>query len=367
VGFTNVVWESRSTEQLARDLTDGPGPASVGQAGAGWVRVANEIASASADFDTIVERLRAAWAGQAATAALQRLEEFGQWLQAISLNAAANGQRAEQAAAANTVAVLAMPSVSEAIQAKASADMMASLAAYNGAVLTGRFAEFDEAASAHQANAAAVMHQYEDAVSDLAAPWDQPPPPQMSKADAANAQRGGADTAGGGGGSTATGGAGSGAPVMPLAPMLAHDGVKTSAAPKDLQQARFASGGSSGAGLGGMGSGYAPMAAGLGRGEQDRDYASTQPAGALQGAGDPAASPAESAQPWLPAAAHHDTPLTVSAVSWGPDTALFDEPPAPPQPPPPEGVADDPPPTLERMDNRWISPPVIGVDRGLRL
>jgi len=34
-----------------------------------------------------------------------------------------------------------MPSVSEAIEAKAAQDMMASLAAYNGAVLTGNFAD----------------------------------------------------------------------------------------------------------------------------------------------------------------------------------------------------------------------------------
>ena len=174
MGFTNVVWASRSTEQLARDLTDGPGPASVGGAGAAWVRVANEFASVSADFDKLRGRLRTVWESQASSAAAQRLDEFGKWLQAVSLSAAANGQRAEEAAVANTVAVMAMPSVSEAIEAKAAQDMMASLAAYNGAVLTGNFAEFDEAATADQANAAAVMNQYEEAVAHLAQPWEQP-------------------------------------------------------------------------------------------------------------------------------------------------------------------------------------------------
>jgi len=164
VGFTNVVWASRSTEQLARDLTDGPGPGSVGGTGAAWVRVANEFAGISSDFDKLVTRLRTVWDSQASSAAVQRLEEFGKWLQAVSLNAAANGQRAEEAAVANTVAVLAMPSVSEAIEAKAAQDMMASLAAYNGAVLTGNFAEFDEAATADQANAAAVISSQQGAL-----------------------------------------------------------------------------------------------------------------------------------------------------------------------------------------------------------
>ncbi len=233
MGFTNVVWASRSTEQLARDLTDGPGPASVGRAGAAWVRVANELASVSGDFDKLLARLRTVWDSQASSAAVQRLEEFGKWLQAVSLSAAANGQRAEEAAVANTVAVLAMPSVSEAVEARASQDMMASLAAYNGAVLTGRFAEFDEAATADQANAAAVMTQYEEAVAQMAQPWEQPPPPEVSKGNALAAEQSGQ---GEGGGGAAGGGAGAGGmPAMPLSPMLAN-GLKSSAEPKGLQR-----------------------------------------------------------------------------------------------------------------------------------
>ena len=148
MGFTNVVWESRSTVQLARDLTDGPGPASVGEAGAAWVRVANEFAAVSADFDKMVERLKTSWEGESSTAAARKLEAFGKWLHDMTLAAATNGQHAEEAAVANTEAVLAMPTVSEALQAKDVQDMMASLAAYNGAVLNGNFAELDETARA---------------------------------------------------------------------------------------------------------------------------------------------------------------------------------------------------------------------------
>jgi hypothetical protein len=362
VGFTNVVWSSRSTEQLARDLTDGPGPTSVGGAGAAWVRVANEFAGISTDFDKLVARLRAVWDSQASGAAVQRLEEFGKWLQAASLSAAGNGQRAEEAAVANTVAVLAMPSVSEAIEAKTAQDMMASLAAYNGAILTGNFAEFDEAATADQANAAAVMSQYEDAVAALAQPWDQPLPPDVAKGPAGGAE--GADAtsgAGGAGGGAAAGGA---APAVPLLPMLPN-AVKSTAEAKALEKTGFASTGSgSASGIGGAP--YAPMGA-MGRaGDHRGDYESTQPAAALDGAGEPAAGLTDSGQPWLPAAEQNDAPFTVSSVSWGPDTAVFDEL-AAPEGPQPEGFADPPTPTLDQVDNGWVSPPVIGVDRELRL
>ncbi|MGV0744144.1 PPE domain-containing protein [Mycolicibacterium sp. XJ870] len=357
MGFTNVAWESRSTEQLARDLTDGPGPASVGGAGAAWIRVANELANVSTDFDKLVARLRTAWDSQASSAAAQRLEEFGKWLQAVSLSAAGNGQRAEEAAVANTVAVLAMPSVSEAIEAKTAQDMMASLAAYNGAVLTGSFAEFDAAATADQANAAAVMHQYEEAVAPLAQPWEQPVPPQVSKGNALKAEHG---SSGEPGGSGASGGSAA-VPPPPLAPMFAP-GINSSADPKALQKTGFAgTGGSSGAGMGGAP--YAPMAA-MGRNDQGRDYESVQPASALDGAGEPGAGLSDAGQSWLPAAEQNE--FTVSNVSWGPDTAIFDEL-ATPEAPAGEGFADEPERTLEQVDNRWVSPPVIGVDRGLNL
>jgi hypothetical protein len=362
VGFTNVVWESRSTEQLARDLTDGPGPASVGGAGAAWVRVANEFASISGDFDKLVARLKAVWDSQASKAAVHRLEEFGQWLQAVSLSAAANGQRAEEAAVANTVAVLAMPSVSEAVETKTAQDMMASLAAYNGAILTGSFAEFDEAATADQANAAAVMSQYEDAVSTLAQPWQQPQPPEVSKGNALDAENSGTES---GGGATGGGGAGgAAAPAIPLLPMTPNE-VKATAEAKSLQRTGFASAGGTGGGTGVGGAPYAPMGA-MGRGDHRGDYESTQPAAALDGAGEHGAGLTDTGQAWLPAAEQNDSQFTVSNVSWGPDTAVFDELAVPDQPQP-EGFADEPGRTLEQIDNSWVAPPVLGVDRELKL
>jgi hypothetical protein len=366
MGFTNVAWEARSTEQLARDLTDGPGPRTVGDAGAAWVRIANEFASVSADFDRLVERLRTAWDSAAATAATQRLEEFSRWLRAASLSAAANGQRAEEAAVANTVAIMAMPSVAEAVEAQAARDMMASLSAYNGAVLTGRFAEFDEAATADHANAAAVMTQYEEAVAHLATPWEQPPPPQVTNSDALRAETGGTEQ-----GAGAASGGGSGgipaAPVMPLSPAVAAT-VGSSADPKNLRGAGFTAGAGGAGGGSGMGGGYAPMAGAMGRADQQRDYESVQPAAQLEGAGEAGAGLSAGDSAWMPATAPNDAPFQVSSTSWGPDTSVFDDlvVPAdgPGEDPPGGGFLDDP---AEDSSGEWATTPVLGVDRELRL
>lgn len=110
---------------------------------------------------------------------------------------------------------------------------------------------------------------------------------------------------------------------------------------------------------------FAPMGA-MGRGDQNHGYESTQPAAALEGAGEATAGVSDSGQSWLPSTAENDSPFMVSSVSWGPDTAVFDEL-AVPDEGQPEAFADEPERTLEQVDDRWVSPPVIGVDRGLTL
>jgi hypothetical protein len=104
----------------------------------------------------------------------------------------------------------------------------------------------------------------------------------------------------------------------------------------------------------------------MGRGDQNGDYESTQPAAALDGAGESGAGLSDSGVSWLPSAEQNDAPFMVSSVSWGPDTAVFDEL-AVPEEPAAEGYAQEPGRTLEQVDNRWVSPPVIGVDRELNL
>jgi hypothetical protein len=355
MGFTNVVWESRSTAELARDLTDGPGPGSVGEAGAAWVRVADELAAVSADYDTMVERLKSAWQSQGSAAMVRKLEAHGKWLREMSLAAAANGQRAEQAAVANTEAVMSMPTVAEAVRSQDMQDMMASLAAYNGAILNGQFAEFDEASRTQQTSAATVMRQYEDAVTELAQPWLPPAtgevPPEATAPDDQSGAAGGA-RAGGAGGAA-------GVPPMPLAAWSAPE-VKTGSEAKSSH--RSASVGAQSR-MGAMGAGgYAPMGA-HGRNGDDREYESTRPAGTLEGGGEPSASVSDFGPSWQPAA--QPAPFTVSNVSWGPDSALFDELVVPDEPETPE-FAEGPDSTGNEFASGW-APPVIGADGQVRL
>ncbi|OBJ01692.1 PPE domain-containing protein [Mycobacterium sp. 1465703.0] len=188
MGFTNVAWELRSTERLARDLSDGPGLTSIGQAGAAWVRVADEWTRIAAEFGAVVDKLKDSFSSQGADAVVRKLQEFGAWLASVAVSAADNGERAEQAAVAYSVAVLGMPSVSQVIQAKTAHNLMASLAADNGTVLTGQFAEFAEALGAYRNAASAVMYQYEDACSGVGVPWPQPVVPDAVNGAALSAE-----------------------------------------------------------------------------------------------------------------------------------------------------------------------------------
>ncbi|WP_193047691.1 PPE domain-containing protein [Mycolicibacterium baixiangningiae] len=361
MGFTNVAWESRSTEQLARDLTEGPGPTPAGQAGAGWVRVANELAAVAEDYQRLADQLTGAFESGSAEAVVRRIQDFGNWLRAMSLSAAGNGQRAEEAAVAHSVAILAMPTVSEAVEAQTARDVMASLAAYNGAILNGRFAEFDEAADADQTNAAAVMQQYEDSCSGFAEPWDQPPPPDVSNGSARAAERE-TQAASGDGAGHGGGGVGAGGAAVPPAPL----GAFRVTAVKSSGEARHASAGAAvsstsagaGTGMGGMG-GYGPMAAGMGRSVDSREHESALGTETLAGGGEPEAGLADGGTNWLPATAKSDAPLLVSNVSWGPTSSAFDGLVLPSEPEAPT-YADPPEATLEQVSDHWVTPAVIG-------
>lgn len=359
MGFTNVAWESRSATQLARDLTTGPGPMPVGQAGAAWVRLADEWASISEDYDKIVGKIKGSFSSRGADAAARKLDDFGKWLQTVSVTAANNGERAEEAAVAYSVAVLAMPSVSEAIEAKTTHDVMASLAAYNGAVLNGQFAEFDQLVSSHQASASAAMYQYEQACAELAAPWQLPPPPEVCKAAALDAERDAKAT-----GEVKAAGAGPGGGAALAAPPLAPFRVAEVKATSDAKAPHKVQSAAGPSGVGPAGTGYGPLAA-LGRGGNSREHQSPL-AATLDGGGEPGAGPSQADPAWLPMAQQSDAPFTVSHVSWGPSTSVFDELVSPPEPEAPQ-YADLPQSTLEQVSNSWVSPPVIGGDKGLTL
>jgi hypothetical protein len=258
--------------------------------------------------------------------------------------------------------------VSQAVAAKTTREVMSSLAAYNGAILNGQFAEFDEAVSATDATASAAMYQYEDACSSLAAPWEQPLPPDVSNGVALQAERHAqeVDDAARGGGVGRVGGGGGAIAAVPvaLASFRASE-VKSSDTAKGLQQVRATAATSPVPGMGAMGGGYGPMGA-FGRGDNSREYQSSLPAASFDDGGETEAGLSDGGMSWLPAAAQSDAPFVVSDVSWGPSTSVFDELAVP------DGrealpYADEPDRALEHVSNQWVSPPVIGVDKGLTL
>ena len=258
-----------------------------------------------------------------------------------------------------------MPSVSEAIEARAAQDMMASLAAYNGAVLTGNFAEFDEAATADQANAAAVMTQYEEAVAQLAQPWEQPPPPEVSKGNALAAEQNGHGEGGGGAAGGGAGGwrstcdaagadAGQRSQIERRAEEPAEDWIRLLGRLRGRRDGRCPT----------------PRMPRWARWAAATRAATTnrrQPAATLEGAGEPRRGRVglravvaavgrrrTTRRSWCPASAGDPTPRSSTNLRS-------------PTNPQPEGFADEPERTLEQVDDRWVSPPVIGVDRGLKL
>jgi hypothetical protein len=98
----------------------------------------------------------------------------------------------------------------------------------------------------------------------------------------------------------------------------------------------------------------------------EREHESLVPAGTLDGTGEPGAGLSDASASWLPAAQQGDAAFTVSSVSWGPSTSIFDEVAQPDQPDVP-AYADEPESTLEQVSSQWAAPAVIGIDKGLML
>ncbi|WP_101951162.1 PPE domain-containing protein [Mycobacterium sp. 3519A] len=360
MGFTNIAWESRSAAALAGNLTDGPGPTPVGQAGAAWVRIADELADVANDYNRTVDKLKGALVSQSGDAAARRLDDLGRWLAAVSLSAAGNGNRAEQAAAAYTAAVLAMPSVSEAVQARATRDMMASLAAYNGAVLNGQFAEFDELVSLGDASAAEAMYRYEDACNALAEPWDQPGPPDVCSGAALAAEQAKQMQTGRRAGRHDM----ASLPRMPLPLTPFQPSELISGSNVKSASVKAAAAEPSGPALGG--GGYGPMAALARGGGANREHQSSILGETLDGGGEPGAALSSSDVSWMPATHATGEPFTISEVSWRSDAASFDAPMVPDETEI-AGYQDQPAGALEQVSDRWVSTPVIGVDKKLTL
>ncbi|MBO0853863.1 MAG: PPE domain-containing protein [Nocardia sp.] len=179
-GFTGVVWEARPTEQLARELTTGPGPVPMADAAAAWTRLAAEFGAAVPEYDRIVAAIRGHWQSETSDAVLQRISAMREWLAEVATAAARNAEHATRQATSYEIARLAMPHVAEVAALDRAVHAVQALGASLGAPLVGAAAQISADHDAAKADAARIMRTYEAASAPLASHWQQAPPPALA-------------------------------------------------------------------------------------------------------------------------------------------------------------------------------------------
>ncbi|WP_330233007.1 PPE family protein [Nocardia sp. NBC_00508] len=191
IGFTGVVWQARPTEQLARDLTTGPGAAPMADASTAWAKLAASFGAAVVEYDQIVAKIRESWRSGESEAVLERITKLRDWLVDAAAAAGQNAAKAGAQAVAHEVARLAMPHVVEIAALEAAKRGIEQAGAALGAPLVAAAAQVDSEQDLAKANAARVMQSYEAAATPLATPWEQQHPPVIASAAALEAEAGG--------------------------------------------------------------------------------------------------------------------------------------------------------------------------------
>lgn len=169
-GFTGVVWDARTTEQLVSDLGAGAGPAPLAEAGLAWGRVASELASAATEYGTILATLGVHWESVHTSESFETLSRLVPWFADAAAAAGRNAARAEAQSAAVTVARMTMPNLAEVDLAEEAMRTAATVAAIAPA-LVGAAAHAERALHDQRLPAAQVMHNYESASESAATPW----------------------------------------------------------------------------------------------------------------------------------------------------------------------------------------------------
>ncbi|MCX2964462.1 PPE domain-containing protein [Gordonia aquimaris] len=188
-GFTGVVWDARTTEQLASDLGDGAGPAPLAEAGLAWSRVASELASAAAEYGTILAALGIHWESVHTSESFETLSRLAPWFADAAAAAGRNAARAEAQAAAVTVARMTMPNLAEVDLAEEAMRTASTIAAVAPA-LVGAAAQAERALHDQRLRAARVMQTYEAASDSAATPWGgAAPAPNLVSGQALAAER----------------------------------------------------------------------------------------------------------------------------------------------------------------------------------
>jgi hypothetical protein len=176
-GFTNVVWQARPTEQLAKDLVSGAGVGPLADAGVGWTRLSAIFADAGVDYMRILARLGVSWQSAHSDQAFAKLGELTPWFAEAATVAADNGSRAAAQCAATTVARLGMPNLPEIEVTTGIRNTAAAVGAALGTPIGGVAADAERALHDQKQRASRVMETYESATEPLARPWSVPTPP----------------------------------------------------------------------------------------------------------------------------------------------------------------------------------------------
>ncbi|WP_084523088.1 PPE domain-containing protein [Nocardia inohanensis] len=179
-GFTDVVWDAREPEQLARDLVSGAGAVPAAEAGLAWARLSAGFGAAAIEYERILATLDTAWESQNSRAFIERIRALRDWFIESSTAAAGNAVKAETHAAAYEIARLAMPDAGEVEQIRDLQKLLQTVGAAIGAPMLSQVAKADEDADAAKAVAARVMRTYEATTEPLATPWEHQAAPTVT-------------------------------------------------------------------------------------------------------------------------------------------------------------------------------------------
>ncbi len=218
-GFTGTVWDAVPPEQLARELTTGPGGIPTVEAGLAYAALAIGLGEAATEYRAILAVMGDAWGSSSSEDGLNQLAALSDWMDKITSAAQSNAAIAARQAAAYEVARNTLPHIVEITEAvRAAEDLVRG--SLLGAPLAGLLDAAEEQLDAVRQQAVRVMQAYEEASEHLARPWQQEVAPEVSDGAAFLAEQ-----PGGGGGGGDGPAAGNPAPT---------DGV---AGPEQLQRA----------------------------------------------------------------------------------------------------------------------------------
>ncbi|QIS02303.1 PPE domain-containing protein [Nocardia brasiliensis] len=178
-GFTGTIWEAVPAEQLAHELTTGPGAAPMAETGLAYAEFAAVLGEAGTEFRAILSAVGSAWGSDSSEDGLAQLAGLSTWFDSITGAATDIAALATEQAAAYELAKLGMPPVGELNAAVRSAEEMLH-GGLLGAPLAGLFDLAERQVDALGEQAAQVMRTYEAAGSKLAVPWQLEQAPAVS-------------------------------------------------------------------------------------------------------------------------------------------------------------------------------------------